>query len=183
MEFCSIASGSSGNCIFVGTDEANILIDAGISAKKICEGLKGIDIDPSDIDGIFVTHEHIDHIQGISAFVKKYPMEIFGTKKTLKALSAKFNGEFGDSVFTEIVPDVDFFYKDAIIYPFAVSHDAADPVGYRVESEGKRFAVATDMGCFDDYIVNNLSNLDGLCLEANHDIRMLQVEFRINTSR
>ena len=175
MEFCSIASGSSGNCIFVGTDEANILIDAGISAKKICEGLKGIDIDPSDIDGIFVTHEHIDHIQGISTFVKKYPMEVFGTKKTLKALYSKFDGDFGESIFTEIVPDIDFSYKDAIIHPFAVSHDAADPVGYRIESKGKRFAVATDMGFFDDRIVNCLKDLDAICFEANHDINMLMV--------
>ena len=77
MEFCSIASGSSGNCIFVGTDEANILIDAGVSAKKICEGLKGIDIDPFDIDGIFITHEHVDHIQGLQNFVKNYGTKVF----------------------------------------------------------------------------------------------------------
>ena len=69
MEFCSIASGSSGNCIFVGTDEANILIDAGISAKKICEGLKGIDIDPSDIDGIFAYRPYPGHID----FCQKIP--------------------------------------------------------------------------------------------------------------
>lgn len=175
MEFCSIASGSSGNCIFVGTDEANILIDAGISAKKICEGLNGIDIDPADVDGIFVTHEHIDHIQGIQVFAKKYKVDIYGTKKTLKQISAKFGGDFGESNMIEIVPDIDIYFKDVIIHPFAVSHDAADPVGYRMESGGKRFAVATDMGFFDDYIVENLKDLDGICLEANHDINMLMV--------
>ncbi len=175
MEFCSIASGSSGNCIFVGTDEANILIDAGVSAKKICEGLKGIDIDPFDIDGIFITHEHVDHIQGLQNFVKKYGTKVFGTAKTLKAIYSKGNGEFGESEFEEINPDIDICLKDAIITPFAVSHDAADPVGYRVESGGKRFAVATDLGTFDDYIVEHLKELDGLCLEANHDINMLMV--------
>ncbi|MBO4510803.1 MAG: MBL fold metallo-hydrolase [Lachnospiraceae bacterium] len=175
MEFCSIASGSSGNCIFVGTNEANILIDAGVSAKKICEALKGIDIDPSEIDGIFITHEHIDHIQGLQVFAKKYPTVIYATNKTLRAIRSKFGPDFGGSTFEEIVPDIDFCLKDAIITPFAVSHDAADPVGYRVESEGKRFAVATDLGFFDDYIISNLKELDGLCLEANHDINMLMV--------
>ena len=175
MEFCSIASGSSGNCIFVGTSEANILIDAGISAKKICEGLRGIDIDPADIDGIFITHEHIDHIQGIQVFAKKYNIDIYGTKKTLKALIAKYKEDFGDCRMIEIIPDIDICLKDAIIHPFAVSHDAADPVGYRIESEGKRFAVATDLGFFDDYIVDNLKELDGICIEANHDINMLMV--------
>ena len=175
MEFCSIASGSSGNCIFVGTNEANILIDAGVSAKKICEALKGIDIDPSEIDGIFITHEHIDHIQGLQIFAKKYPTTIYAPAKTLRAIQAKFGNDFGETLLEEIAPDIDFCLKDAIITPFAVSHDAADPVGYRVESEGKRFAVATDLGFFDDYIIENLKELDGLCLEANHDINMLMV--------
>ena len=175
MEFCSIASGSSGNCIFVGTSEANILIDAGISAKKICEGLKGIDIDPFDIDGIFVTHEHIDHIQGIQVFVKKYGINIYGTGKTLKAIYSKFGGDLGESRMIDIIPDIDICVKDAIIHPFAVSHDAVDPVGYRIESGEKRFAVATDLGYFDDYIVENLKDLDAICIEANHDINMLMV--------
>ena len=175
MEFCSIASGSSGNCIFVGTDEANILIDAGVSAKKICEGLKGIDINPSEIDGIFITHEHIDHIQGLQNFVKKYPTRVYGTSKTLRAIYQKGKGEFGEAGFEDINPDIDICLEDAIITPFAVAHDAADPVGYRVESRGKRFAVATDLGCYDDYIVDHLKDLDGLCLEANHDINMLMV--------
>ncbi len=175
MEFCSIASGSSGNCIFVGTSEANILIDAGISSKKICEGLRGIDIDPSEIDGIFITHEHIDHIQGLQVFAKKYNISIYGTKKTLRAINSKFNGDLEGCPMIEITPDIDICLKDAIILPFAVSHDAADPVGYRIESGGKNFAVATDMGFFDDYIVEKLKNLDGICIEANHDINMLMV--------
>ena len=175
MEFCSIASGSSGNCIFVGTDEANILIDAGISAKRICEGLKGIDIDPSEIDGIFITHEHVDHVAGLQNFVKKNTTKIYGTPKTLRAIKSKYPGDYGESEFIEIAPDIDIYLKDAIILPFAVSHDAADPVGYRIESGDKHFAVATDMGTFDDYIISKLSDLDGLCLEANHDINMLMV--------
>ena len=175
MEFCSIASGSSGNCIFVGTNEANILIDAGISAKRICEGLRGIDIDSREIDGIFITHEHVDHVQGLQNFAKKNPTKIFGTAKTIKAICAKYPGDYGESTFNEINPDIDIYLKDAIISPFAVSHDAADPVGYRIESAEKRFAVATDLGFFDDYIVNSLKDLDALCLEANHDINMLMV--------
>ena len=175
MEFCSIASGSSGNCIFVGTNEANILIDAGISAKRICEGIRGIDIDPAEIDAIFITHEHIDHVQGLQTFAKKYPTTIYGTAKTLKCIYSKTDGDFGESSFKEIAPDIDICVKDAIITPFAVSHDAADPVGYRLESANRRFAVATDLGFFDDYIVEHLKDLDGLCLEANHDINMLMV--------
>jgi len=175
VEFCSIASGSSGNCIYVGTAEANILIDAGISAKRICEGLKGIDIDPVELDGIFITHEHVDHVQGLQVFAKKYNTDIYGTRKTLKAICSKYDGNFGQGRMIEINPDIDIYLKDAIIHPFAVQHDAADPVGYRVESGGKNFAVATDLGCFDDYIINNLKELDGICIEANHDINMLMV--------
>ncbi len=175
MEFCSIASGSSGNCIFVGTAEANILVDAGISCKRIVDGLKSIDIDISDISGILITHEHSDHIQGVPILARKYGIDIYGTRDTLKYIYDKEKGNLGESRLVEIVPDADFEIGDAVIHPFSISHDAADPVSYRIESDGKVFAIATDLGYYDDYVVKNLSEADGIYLEANHDVNMLMV--------
>lgn len=176
MRMCSIASGSSGNCIYIGSERNSILIDAGISGKRVEAGLKGLDLSGKDMDGILITHEHSDHIKGLGVLARKFGIPIYGTKGTLKAIRQTGNlGEIPEELYHEIMPDVDFQVGDLMVSPFRVSHDAADPVAYRVECAGKAAAVATDLGVYTDYTVNKLKKLDVLLLESNHDIHMLEV--------
>lgn len=176
MRFCSIASGSSGNCIYVGTEETHLLVDVGISGKKIEQGLNSIELSAKEIDGILITHEHSDHMKSIGVLARKYQIPIYTTGGTADAIKRmKSVGELPEHIFHEIREDEDFMIKNMKIHPFSIPHDAAQPVGYRLESEGHAVGIATDLGKYNEYIVGNLKNLDVLLLEANHDIRMLQV--------
>ena len=158
MEFCSIASGSSGNCTFASAGKTSILVDAGIPGKSIQQGLAMVDRKLEDIDAILVTHEHSDHIRSLGVLARKCHTPIYATEDTLHAIFGMSSmGKLDYSLFHAIRPDEPFLIGEIEVKPFSISHDAADPVGYRLESGGRRFAVATDMGCYDDYIVKNLS--------------------------
>lgn len=176
MRFCSIASGSSGNCIYVGSEKTHLLVDVGISGKKIETGLNSIDLSGKEIDGILITHEHSDHMKSLGVIARKYQIPIYATGGTVDAMSRmKSVGELPEGIFHEIRENEDFMIKDMKIHPFTIPHDAAQPVGYRMECQGHSVGIATDLGKYNEYIVENLKNLDVLLLEANHDIRMLQV--------
>lgn len=175
MKFCSIASGSSGNCIYAGSAGTSVLVDAGISGRRIEQGLRDIELTTTDIDGILVTHEHSDHVKGLGVLARRYGIPVYGTSGTIQAIRESGTiGKISDDLFRTVSADEEFMIGDLTIRPFAVSHDAAEPVGYRIMHNGKSCAVATDMGCYDDYIVSNLKDLDVLLLEANHDVRMLE---------
>lgn len=176
MELCSIASGSSGNCICAGTDTCHVLIDAGISGKRIEAGLNSVDLKTEEMQGILVTHEHIDHIAGLGVLARRYGIPIYATAGTINAiLHTKSVGKIDESLFREIEPEVDFTIGDLTIEPIKISHDAADPVAYKMKQPGKSMAVMTDLGIYDDRIVEKMKGLDVLLLEANHDVHMLQV--------
>lgn len=175
LELCSIASGSSGNCICVGTDDCHVLIDAGISGKKIENGLNEFDMTATDMQGILVTHEHIDHIAGLGVMARRYHIPIYATKATIGGIKCtKSVGNIDDELFHPVEAGVDFTIGDIEFEPLHISHDAADPVAYRFKNENHAMAVVTDLGTYDDALVSKLQNLDGLLLEANHDINMLQ---------
>ncbi|MDO4339478.1 MAG: MBL fold metallo-hydrolase [Eubacteriales bacterium] len=176
MRFCSIASGSSGNCIYVGSDNTHVLVDVGISGKRIEAGLNSIDLTGRDIDGILITHEHSDHIKCLGVMARKYRIPVYATGGTVDAmLRSGTLGKLPEGIFREIREDEPFSIKDLNIHAFTIPHDAAQPVGYRVECKNQAVGIATDLGKFNEYIIDNLQNLDALLLEANHDIRMLQV--------
>jgi len=176
MRMCSIASGSSGNCIYIGTEATHLLVDAGISCKRTLEGLGQLGLTGRDIDGILITHEHSDHISGLGVMCRKFGMPIFATKGTISAIKRVSNlGEIDDSLFRVVREDEKFILKDITVNPMKISHDAAQPVAYRFQYGKKRMAVATDLGTYNEYIVENLRGMDALLLEANHDINMLQV--------
>ena len=176
MRMCSIASGSSGNCIYVGSDHTHLLVDTGISRKRIEEGLKKLEIKGEEIDGILITHEHSDHIQGLGVLSRKYELPIYATKGTIEGISGSTSlGKMPDGLFHTIRADEPFRLGDIEVKPFAISHDACEPTGYRFECGGRSAAVATDLGKYDEYTVSNLTGLDGVLLEANHDIHMLEV--------
>ena len=175
MDFYSIASGSSGNCIYIGTGNTSILIDAGISCKRIMEALHQIDRSLEDLTAILVTHEHSDHISGLGVLSRKTHIPIYATAATIRQILRYAPlGKVEESLFHPIDADQPFAVGDLKAEAFHISHDAADPVAYRVESGGRSAAVATDMGCFNRYTVNHLRNLDALLIEANHDENMLQ---------
>ena len=176
MRLCSIASGSSGNCIYVGSDCAHVLIDAGISGRRVEAGLNSLELTGRDLDGILITHEHSDHIKGLGVLARKYGIPIYATGGTVDAMVRSGSlGKIPEWIFREIREDEPFLIKDLVVNPFTIPHDAAQPVGYRLECGEHSVGIATDLGKYNEYIIENLQNLDALLLEANHDIRMLQV--------
>ena len=176
MRLCSISSGSDGNCIYVGGKDANILVDAGISGKKIEAGLKAIDVDPQKLDGIFITHEHTDHVSGIGVMARRYHIPIYATVETMYAmLHTKNVGRIPEELMHYIQPEQNVNIKDLMISPFSISHDASNPVAYTFECDGHKMGIATDLGTYDQEIVEKLKGTEVLLLEANHDVNMLQV--------
>jgi phosphoribosyl 1,2-cyclic phosphodiesterase len=175
LELCAIASGSSGNCICVGSDNTHLLIDAGVSGKRIENGLNEIDLKTSEMQGILVTHEHTDHIAGLGVLARRYGIPIFATEKTIDAIvNTKSVGKIEEGLFQAITPGKRFSIGELTINPISISHDAADPVAYKVIHGDKNVAVVTDLGNYNQAIVDELQGLDALLLEANHDIKMLQ---------
>ena len=176
MRLCSIASGSSGNCVYVGSDTTHLLMDVGISGKRTEAGLAELGLTMKDIDAICITHEHADHISGLGVLARKYGVPIYATRGTVEAGGKTSSlGQIDESLFRVIVPDERCIIKDIALYPVRTSHDAADPVAYRIDHDGRRIGLITDLGCYNDYTVECLRNLDLLYLEANHDVHMLQV--------
>lgn len=176
MKLCSIASGSSGNCIYVGSNNTNLLVDAGISMKRIENGLNDIDINLDTIQGILVTHEHSDHIAALGYLARKYGTPIYATYETVMAIkNIKSTANISDDLFHYVKPDEPFMINDISIEPFSTSHDASNPVCYTLQAEDNKVGVATDLGMYDEYIISKLQDSDILMLEANHDVNMLMV--------
>lgn len=176
MKLCSIASGSSGNCIYVGSDHTNILVDVGISAKRIENGLNEIDILPNTLQGILITHEHSDHISGLGILARKYHIPIYATYETVCALKGIASlGDIPEELYNCVESNTKFMINDIMIEPFSTSHDACNPVCYTMQSQGQKIGFATDLGKYDDYIVSMLEESELLYIEANHDVNMLMV--------
>lgn len=175
LEICPLASGSSGNAICVGNDHAHVLIDAGVSGKRIEEGLNTMGLTGKDIDAIMITHEHIDHIAGLGVLARKLHVPMYATSGTIQAIKDSNKlGKIDEDLFHPITAGEGFTVKDLEIKTIPTSHDAADPCAYRITYGQKKVAVMTDLGNYNQLIVDELQGLDALLLEANHDVRMLQ---------
>ena len=174
MRFASIASGSSGNCIYAGTDRTHILVDAGISNRRIELGLKELGLKAEEVDGICLTHEHSDHIAGLSMYLKKHPVPVYATEGTLNQIRKALSVPYAEEFLIPIEADRPFSVGDMEVTPFAISHDAAEPVAYRISGGESQVAVATDLGTYTPYVVQHLQNLNAILLESNHDIHMLE---------
>lgn len=176
MDICSIASGSSGNCIYVGNGNTHVLIDAGISGKRIEEGLNKIGLKTSDLDGILLTHEHSDHIASVGLISRKYEIPLYATKGTFDGiLSSKTTGKIDTELFNVIKAPEEFCIEDLAVKPIKVSHDANEPVAYRIGCGGCSVGVCTDLGTYDETIIKGFSGVNALVIEANHDVNMLEV--------
>lgn len=175
MLMYNLASGSTGNCSLVCSNKSKILVDIGISLKALKQRLKDVGESVDGIDAVLITHEHSDHIKGLGVLLRKFALPVYLTMGTAREIINKTSlGVINDDLFRYIKSDVEFFIKDFKIMPLKISHDAADPVAYRINNNKKSLAVITDLGCYDDYLVKNLQGLDAILLESNHDVKILQ---------
>lgn len=172
-EFCTIASGSSGNCAYIGTAYTKLLIDAGVSGKRIEEGLAQLHLRGEDIDALFITHEHLDHIKGAGILSRRFDIPIFATAGTWAAMEGTI-GKIAPSNKRIVYADEVCAINDICVKPFAIPHDAAEPVGYNVYAGEKKITLATDMGHVTDTVRESIEGSDLLLLEANHDEDMLR---------
>lgn len=170
-EFLSLTSGSSGNCSFISDGKTNILIDCGLSGKRLAELLSQIDITPNMIDALVITHEHIDHVKGAGVIARRYGIPIYATPETHSAMTL---GSIDDNLIHTISPDKAFEIGTIGIRPFSIPHDAAAPVGYTFFCNEKKYSVATDIGKMNNYIFSAIKGSEKIILESNHDIQMLQ---------
>ena len=176
IRVCVLASGSSGNCIYVASEETRILLDAGVSGKEVARRLELIEEDPARIDAVCVTHEHGDHIASLGVLYRRFGMPMYANHGTLEVLSktATLNG-VPWSVFTT---GEAFTVGDLSIEPFSVPHDSYDPVGFVINAGADRVGVVTDMGMATELIRQRLKGCRALVIEANHDEGLLRASNR-----
>ena len=173
LKCCSLYSGSTGNSFFVQTEDTKLLIDAGVSCKKIETALDSLNVHPSDIDAVLVTHEHIDHTKSIGMLSKKYNIPIYTNEKTWQALLDS-NAKLTDADIHFFDNDKKFELNDLKIYPFSTPHDAVNPCGFNIFKDKKKISIATDLGHISNDIIKNLENSSCVMLEANYDSNVLK---------
>ena len=173
MKFCSLYSGSTGNSLFVESKDTKILIDAGVSVKKIIEALGTMDIDIKDINAVIVTHEHIDHIKSVGTLANKYNIPIYANLGT-------WNGIDNENKVAKI-EDRNYFKSgekfeigDLKINSFATSHDAMESCGFTIENDGQKLSIATDLGEMTSEVLKNLKKSKFLLLESNYEPELLK---------
>ena len=164
--FCPLASGSKGNCIYVGTESAKILIDAGLSRKATLSKLSEIGVSIEDIDAILVTHDHIDHISGLKLLAEKYQIPVIANADTAKACSVYHSHHFQFKIFQS---QETFAFKDLEISPFSIQHDTLDPVGFVIKTPTHKIGFAADLGIVTSSVTHMLKDCDILYVEANHE--------------
>ena len=172
MQVYTLASGSSGNCTLVQTDRAAVLIDAGISTKRIVTALAQLGLAPEALSGIFITHEHSDHIGGLSTFIKHYNVPIFAPRTVANHISWAIAGV--EDFLTVLVPGEEYALADFGVTPFRTPHDTPESVGYRVEADGAAFGLCTDLGHVTDEVLSAMRGVDAAVIESNHDLEMLR---------
>ena len=168
LNFCSLYSGSSGNSLFIESKNTKLLVDAGVSCKKIETALNDININPSSLDGILVTHEHTDHVQGLGTLSKKFNLPVFVNQKTLDAMP-KQRDKLSDNNVKIFNVNENFEIGDLKIHPFSIPHDAANPCGFNIYKDTKKISIATDIGHMTNDILKNLEESLFILLESNYD--------------
>ncbi len=173
--FCPLASGSKGNCVYFGSKEAKILIDAGISTKVLLSRLAEINIDISEIDAILITHEHTDHIQGLKTLAFKMGIPVFANHETAKGIVEVLRDCPKFKIFST---GETFQFKDLNIHPFTIQHDTLDPVAFTIKMDQLKVGFCTDLGFTTSLVQARLMECDYLYLESNHEISMVHASSR-----
>ena len=172
LKFCSLASGSSGNCNYVEGNEVRILVDAGLSGKKIQQLLDDIEVDPSSIDYIFITHEHSDHIKGVGVLSRRFDIPVYANQRTWESIGHAM-GKISIENRRVFETNEKFFLGDVEVLPFDIYHDAAEPVGYTFTKDNKKVSLLTDTGMVCERIKGTIKDSDVILIEANHDVKMV----------
>lgn len=172
LKFCSFASGSSGNCYMVRYGETALLVDAGISGKRIFEGMERTGTPLEQLEAVLVTHEHIDHVKSLPIVTRKAPnVKVYANKATWENIDRKV-AEDKKAYFTT---GEDFYIGKILVRPFPISHDAAEPVGFSLYADGSQISIVTDTGHITEEIFSEITEADLLVLEANHEVEVLQM--------
>jgi len=170
LKIASIASGSNGNCYYLENDDDAILVDAGISTRQIVARMANLGLSVSKVRGVFISHEHTDHVRGVDVLSRKYSIPVFMTQKTY----LKYGKIIKDSLLNFFLPGTQVKLGNIHVNPFLKSHDAVDPCSFSVSSEGRSVAVMTDIGLKCSNVISHIKNADAVFLESNYDDNMLQ---------
>lgn len=172
LQFCSFASGSSGNCYLVKSENTALLVDVGITGKRVFAGLAQRGVDPAQLSGILITHEHIDHVRSLRMVSKKaVNARVCASGGTLGAVSDMIEPGRGYT----LQPGEPVQIGDIRVTPFDLSHDAAQPMGFTLQCGGRRLAIVTDTGCISPEIEAHIDAANLLVLEANHEVNILKM--------
>lgn len=174
LRFSVLASGSTGNAFYIESDKERILVDAGLSGKQMDRLFEEVQVDPSKLTGILVTHEHSDHIKGLGIIARKYNLPIYANEKTWHAMEGSIGKLSLDQKFHFRMGEVKAF-SDIDVESFGVSHDAAEPMFYTFRHDGKKVALVTDLGYVSERIKKTVEDADAYIFEANHDVSMLRM--------
>jgi len=173
LQFCSLYSGSSGNSFLIKSDNTAVLVDSGVSTKKIVEALDSVGTPIDNIEAILVTHEHIDHTRSLGMLSSKYNIPVYANTKTWDSLKNEKDkiADVNKKTFKILE---DFEIGDLKIFPFKIPHDAAEPCGFNIYNSGSKIGIATDLGHVNSKILKYLENSSSVLLEANYDLEILK---------
>lgn len=168
FQFCSLNSGSCGNSTYIAAGDTRILVDAGLSGKAISAALAQINVLPETLSAILVTHEHVDHVQGVGVLARKYRIPVYANLRTWENMPRGI-GEIPAHQRRVFQTEEDFYVGDLGVLPIPIPHDTADPVAFRIFYGGHSVAVATDMGHVPKRVIRQLAGVNLVLLESNHD--------------
>src|SRR5690625_1693897 len=174
IRFSVLASGSSGNAFYIEHKENKLLVDAGLSGRKMEQLFSQINVSPEKLTGILVTHEHSDHIKGLGVMARKYKLPVYANEKTWRAME-KSIGELHTEQKFHFAPNSVQSFGSLEVESFSVSHDAADPMFFNFRAGGKKVTLITDLGYVSEKIKATIADANAYIFEANHDISMLRM--------
>ena len=172
LELCTLASGSSGNSLLVSDGRTHILVDAGISCRRITNSLKALGVDPRELTGVLITHEHTDHMAGLATLTKQLRLPVYASRGTGRQLCYRI--AFLEELLRPVTPGEEFSVGGIDVESFPTSHDAAESTGFALSAGGRKAAVVTDLGYVTPEVLKGIRGADLLVCEANHDVEWLQ---------
>lgn len=167
LTLTTLASGSSGNCALLSDGETHLLLDAGISCRRICTALAGLNIPPESLAGVLITHEHADHISGLSTLHKRFRLPVYTSPGTARQLCYRIAAL--EDVVRTCAPGSSFTVGGLDVETFPISHDAAEPMGFAVSSGDRKAALVTDLGVVTQAVRDGMAGAQLVLVEANHD--------------
>lgn len=174
IHFCSLASGSKGNSHIISDGESYLLVDAGLNGKQVERRLVELNITPSKLTGIIVSHEHRDHVSGVGVLSRRFDIPIYANRGTWEGMMPIIS-KIDKKNINIFKTDKTFRIGKFLIHPYRISHDAREPVGFSIENQGVKVSITTDLGCINQVILDKVKGSNLVVLESNHDISMLKV--------